>query len=263
MLKSLHVETMRRTNLDGGHAPHQLFQASTIGALLDGVYEGDVSFAELASQGDTGIGTLNGLDGEMIALDGKFFRADADGRINPIEEEAKTPFAVLADFQPSIDRKLAGSSTFEDLKSELDLILPHEGTVVVMCIDGAFGEITARSVPRQERPYRPLTEVIDDQHVFTIGPARGNLVGFRFPEWTAGIEVGGYHFHFIDEARERGGHVLDLVFRGGRLRAEVSSDLCVKLPRGIELGSPDLSTRTREAIEKTERGGVGGSNVGP
>ena len=59
---------------------HVLFQASTIGALLDGSYDGDLTFAELAERGDLGLGTLNGLDGEMIAIDGEFLRADVDGR---------------------------------------------------------------------------------------------------------------------------------------------------------------------------------------
>ena len=62
--------------------PHVLFQASTIGALLDGAYDGDLTFAELAEHGDLGLGTLNGLDGEMIALDGEFFRADVDGDVD-------------------------------------------------------------------------------------------------------------------------------------------------------------------------------------
>ena len=69
-IRSLHVETLREEDLHGGHEPHVLFQASTIGALLEGAYEGDLSFAELAEHGDLGLGTLNGLDGEMIALDG-------------------------------------------------------------------------------------------------------------------------------------------------------------------------------------------------
>ena len=78
-IRSLHVESMRRADLHAEHEPHVLFQASTIGALLDGAYDGDLSFAELAEHGDLGLGTLNGLDGEMIALDGGFFRADVDG----------------------------------------------------------------------------------------------------------------------------------------------------------------------------------------
>ena len=80
-IRSLHVESMRRADLHAERDPHVLFQASTIGALLDGAFDGDLSFAELARHGDLGLGTLNGLDGEMIALDGEFFRADVDGAI--------------------------------------------------------------------------------------------------------------------------------------------------------------------------------------
>ena len=84
LTRALHVETLRRGDLHAEHEPHVLFQASTIGALLDGAYEGDVTFAELAEHGDLGLGTLNGLDGEMIALDGRFFRADVDGRVGEV-----------------------------------------------------------------------------------------------------------------------------------------------------------------------------------
>ena len=103
-IRSLHVESMRRADLHAEREPHVLFQASTIGALLDGAYDGDLSFAELAEHGDLGLGTLNGLDGEMIALDGEFFRADVDGAIHPIPAEARTPFAVVTRFEPPIDR---------------------------------------------------------------------------------------------------------------------------------------------------------------
>ena len=79
-IRALHVETMREEELHAEHEPHVLFQASTIAALLDGAYDGDLTFAELAEHGDLGLGTLNGLDGEMIALDGYFYRADGRRR---------------------------------------------------------------------------------------------------------------------------------------------------------------------------------------
>lgn len=69
-IRSLHVESMRHADLHEEREPHVLFQASTIGALLDGAFEGDLSFAELAGHGDLGLGTLNHLDGEMIATGG-------------------------------------------------------------------------------------------------------------------------------------------------------------------------------------------------
>ncbi len=89
------------------------FQASTIGALLEGAYEGDLSFAELAEHGDLGLGTLNGLDGEMIAIDGRFYRADVDGKVGEVDAETRTPFAVVTSFEPTIDvaRSTGRSST--------------------------------------------------------------------------------------------------------------------------------------------------------
>src|SRR3954470_14447202 len=92
LIKALHVEALRHTELHAEHEPHVLFQASTIGALLDGAYDGDVTFAELAARG---WGTLNALDGEMIPVDGRFYRAELDGAINRVSPSAKTPFAVV------------------------------------------------------------------------------------------------------------------------------------------------------------------------
>ena len=85
-IRSLHVEAMRHADLHAERDPHVLFQASTIGALLEGSFEGDVSFAELAKHGDLGLGTLNHLDGEMIAIDGRFYRADVEGNVTELPD---------------------------------------------------------------------------------------------------------------------------------------------------------------------------------
>ena len=47
-----------------------LFQYSTIDALLAGVYDGEMTMEALRHKGDFGLGTLNGLDGELVVLDG-------------------------------------------------------------------------------------------------------------------------------------------------------------------------------------------------
>ena len=102
LVRALHVEALRRQELHAERAPHVLFQASTIGALLEGAYDGDVTFAELSEHGDLGLGTLNALDGEMIAVEGRFLRADVDGAITEIDPEARSPFAVLVWFAPTM-----------------------------------------------------------------------------------------------------------------------------------------------------------------
>jgi acetolactate decarboxylase len=252
-IRSLHVEALREEELHAGRHPHVLFQASTIGALLDGAYDGDLTFAELADQGDLGLGTLNGLDGEMIALDGRFYRADVDGSIHPVPPGARTPFAVVTQFAPTIDVELAGPLDHERLLARLDELVPDGASSCALRLDGHFAAVRARSVPRQRPPYRPLTEVVAEQRVFELADLAGTMLGFRFPAYAEGIEVGGYHLHFISEDRSRGGHVLDSRTLEARARIDPSDDLHVELPPGIGLDDPDLSAETHAAIAGVER----------
>jgi acetolactate decarboxylase len=254
-IRSLHVESMRRADLHAEQDPHVLFQASTIGALLDGAYDGDLSFAELAEHGDLGLGTLNRLDGEMIALDGEFFRADVDGRIHPIPADARTPFAVVTRFAAAVDVRIEGRLSHAELLARLDALAPAGAASCAIRLDGRFDLVRARSVPAQSPPYRPLTEVVADQHVFTLEDVAGTMLGFRFPAYVEGIEVAGYHLHFISDDRGRGGHVLDsLAAAGLRARIDPSDDLHVELPPRIELADPDLAAATHAAIERAEGG---------
>lgn len=252
-IRSLHVEALRRVDLDSGHDDHALFQASTVAALLDGAYDGDLTFEELAREGDTGLGTLNGLDGEMIALDGRFFRADVNGHLNEIEPGARTPFAVVTRFEPDREFEISGRLSLAELEDVLT-VDRSEAPVATFRIEGTFRSLVARSVPRQRPPYRALSEVVADQNVFELGPVEGTLIGFRFPAWAEGVEIGGYHFHFASRDLTRGGHVLDLELESATARVQHSDDLHVELPPGMELASPDLAASTHEAITRVERG---------
>ncbi len=254
-IKALHVETMRQEDLHAERDPHVLFQASTIAALLDGAYDGDLSFAELAEHGDLGLGTLNGLDGEMVALDGRFYRADVDGAIHPVGPDERTPFAVVAEFEPTIEATIAAPLAHEDLLARLEELIPIEAASCAIRIDGAFELVRARSVPRQSPPYRPLADVVNEQHVFELTDVTGTMLGFRFPAYAEGIEVGGYHLHFIDDDRCHGGHVLGSRSRNVRVRLDPSNDLHVELPPRVDLADPDLAAATHAVMEAVESAG--------
>lgn len=254
-IRSLHVESMRRGDLHAERDAHVLFQASTIGALLEGAYDGDLSFAELAEHGDLGLGTLNRLDGEMIALDGEFWRADVEGRVHAIAPEAKTPFAVVTKFEPTIEARLEGALAHPALLERLDDLVPAGASSCAVRLDGRFELVRARSVPAQEQPYRPLTEVVAGQHVFELRDVAGTMLGFRFPAYVEGIEVAGYHLHFVSADRSRGGHVLDSRAAAGlRARLDPSDDLHIELPPAIDLADPDLAAATHAAIVRAEGG---------
>src|SRR3712207_901145 len=118
LVGALHIEYLKKDDLgEDARSHHTLFQTSSIDALLEGKYDGDVSFAELEGCGDFGIGTLNALDGEMIALDGGFYQVKADGLAYVIDGRAKTPFAVVTFFEPNLFRTLETPLDLEDRKS--------------------------------------------------------------------------------------------------------------------------------------------------
>lgn len=252
-IRSLHVSSLRRRDLHAEHADHVVFQASTIGALLDGAYEGDLSIAELAEHGDHGVGTFNGLDGELIAVDGEFFRADHAGDVAPIPGETLTPFAAVAWFSPEVQFSVAAGSGLSGLSAEIDSRVPDSDASLAVRVDGQFALVRARSVPRQEPPYRPLTEVAADQTVFELTEVTGTLVGFRFPDQSAGIEAVGYHLHFVTADRQRGGHVFE--FRGGSelaVQVDTEAELRVELPSGVDLEAPHANAELRNALDQVE-----------
>jgi acetolactate decarboxylase len=232
---------------------HRAFQASTVAALLDGSYEGDVTFAELAGRGDFGIGTLDGCDGEMIAIDGRFLHADVEGTITPVDSGAKTPFAVLTSFEARhrIVLEAGEGLSFDAICAEIDGRVGHPEIVHAVRIDGSFERLHLRSVPRQHPPYKPLAEVLAHQSVFDFEGLEGTLVGFRFPDLGLGVGIAGYHLHFISADRTRGGHVLDCRATG-TLTAAVDDlpDLYVETPPGVEIGAGGVEAGAVDALER-------------
>src|SRR5215210_4372892 len=117
--------TAMKCAVDGGgeRLHHTLFQTSTVDALLEGKYDGDVSFAELEARGDFGLGTLDALDGEMICLDGNFYQIKSDGRAYPVDGRARTPFAVVTVFEPDMSETLSTPMSFEALCDYLNGVI--------------------------------------------------------------------------------------------------------------------------------------------
>src|SRR5216684_2704366 len=71
---------------------HTLFQVSTSGALVAGVYSGVVDVKAILDHGDFGLGTFANLDGEMVVLDGRVYQVQGSGRVS---KAAPTPARPL------------------------------------------------------------------------------------------------------------------------------------------------------------------------
>ncbi len=232
-LHALAVDTLRHDRVGFAGAAHELFQTSTVRALLGGAFDGDVTLEELLAHGDLGLGTLNGLDGELIVVDGEAFKAELDGTLTRPDKRSRTPYAVVVQFTPGRAEHFTDSLSGEAVEHRLWAgAAPPRGPEAIR-IEGSFETVSVRSVPRQTPPYPTLAEAISRQQVSELRDVAGTMVGFCFPDGLAGIEILGSHLHFASADRSRGGHVLGYVAGEVTVSLDDATGLHVELPPAV------------------------------
>ncbi|NLT50686.1 MAG: acetolactate decarboxylase [Ignavibacteria bacterium] len=231
-----------------------LTQFSTIDALLNGLYDGQFSFGEVIRSGDFGIGTFNALDGEMVLLDGEIFQITADGGVNLIDSSVTTPFSVSTFFDSDNHFKIDSCQSLEELIKILDSKIVSGNIFYAVKISGNFLYVKTRSVPKQNKPYLPLTEAAKHQTVFEKENLKGDLIGFYSPVYVKGINVPGYHLHFLSKDKTFGGHVLDVKIDKVECFLDEISSFKLILPDDDEFLNTDLSKDKEDELKSVEKG---------
>ncbi|MBC7441199.1 MAG: acetolactate decarboxylase [Ramlibacter sp.] len=232
---------------------HEIFQTSLMSALLDGVYEDEMTVRDLLGHGSFGIGTFNGLDGEMLIIGGICYQLRADGGVSKADLGAHTPYAVVTNFVPHLESDLPPGLLRTEASSFIDHMTATQNYMYALRIDGDFEWIRMRTVVKQQKPYRPMVEATDEDAIIELHDVTGVVAGFRTPLYEQGIGVPGCHVHFINDDRTAGGHVLDFKLRSGRAALCLGTDLRLQLPltdafRNANLSPDDLAWQ----LEKTE-----------
>ncbi|MCL6449529.1 MAG: acetolactate decarboxylase [Armatimonadetes bacterium] len=119
-------------------------------------------------------------------------------------------------------------------------------------IDGTFSYVKTRSVPEQAKPYPPLAEVTKNQPVFEMRNVRGTVAGFYCPPYVEGLNVPGYHLHFVAEDRRQGGHLLECSFQEGKVQMDQTREFYLTLLAGSDFAVADLTTGRAEELKKAE-----------
>ncbi|ORJ64037.1 acetolactate decarboxylase [Mycobacterium simiae] len=222
--------TLLEHQRDSADGADEVYQFSTIGALLDGVYDGDVTVADILRHGDFGLGTFNHLDGEMVILDGVCYRLRADGTATRAASTDRTPFAAVTRFRTDFDIHICNTANRSQVLGAVDRQIESVNLIYGIRISGRFRELHTRTVMEQHRPYPPLTEATGGQAETRFTDVSGVLVGFRTPQFQQGISVAGYHLHFLNTDRTGGGHVLDFTVDEGVVAVSGASQLHLSLP---------------------------------
>jgi acetolactate decarboxylase len=205
-------------------------QFSFVDALVAGLFEGAFTAAALHAAGDFGVGCGDALDGELVLVDGQLFRCPGSGGVMRVGPNELVPFAEVTRFEPTLVQAVTGPLDERSFEHLVDELVPSANLFYAIRVDGVFGRMTVRDAVRQERPFRGLADAVKDQHVASVTNTRGTLIGFRGPDVFQGLSVADFHLHYLDEAREFGGHATDYELVEGTLSIEAYSSFTVHLP---------------------------------
>jgi acetolactate decarboxylase len=187
--------------------PGTLFQVSTLDALLQGIYNGSLTVAQLKRHGDFGLGTFEGLDGEMIVVNGHVYHMRAAGILSEAGDDEVVPFAAVTQFRPEVQFTVNNLS-MADLSTALDTFLPSKNYFYAIRIHGNFTSMMTRAIPIQYVPYPPLSQLLPIQSIFSNTNVVGTAVDIRSPAFAAGINQVAHHYHFVSDDLKTGGHSL-------------------------------------------------------
>jgi acetolactate decarboxylase len=240
---SVNVPTNRET----------LYQVSTIDALQQGVFDGIQPVGELRHHGDFGIGTFDALDGEMIVLEGIVYQARADGSIHMAPDTLTTPFATVTYFENDFTLATDEPMNFSAFTLEMTDRLPTENMVYAVRMHGTFPSMKVRAIPVQQKPYPTLSEAAANQSVYSYTNATGSVVGCYTPVFFEGINVVGYHLHFISDDRQTGGHILDFTVPADtKVEYDITPEFTMVLPTSGDFTKVDLSQDLSEELAEIE-----------
>ena len=232
-------------------AHHTLYQVSTATALVEGIYQGAVRVGTLREHGDFGLGTFEDLDGEMVVVDGHYFRVRGDGSVQEVDDGVLSPFAVVTRFVPEPAVTLDQCPDMSHLTSEFDHLRKSDNVFYALRVDGKFDYVHTRAMCRTKEGV-PLVQAAAVQPEFEFRDVSGTLVGFWTPEYAKMFNVPGYHLHFVSTDRTRGGHLLQCRGENLRLQIQREGDYRIALPETEDFLKANLQRDPTAALAQAE-----------
>lgn len=236
---------------------NKLYQASTLNALMLGNFQGVTTVGGLLTKGSYGIGTFEGLDGELIALDGKVYNGKGNGSVEEYDKDEKSAFAVMYNISENAkDYSFQNITNLEQLKKELNRIINEDyknrNVFYVLKAEVTLNCVKVRSFYKQEEPYKTLPQLVSSQTEYTYENCKGYFVGVWCPKYVEGLNMPGWHLHFLSHDKTKGGHILEVDIKEAQITIEDKIDFQMVLPTNEEFKFINLNSDLRKDTEKVE-----------
>ena len=232
-----------------------IYQVALLQSLTQGYYDGIIKVSELKQHGDTGIGTFEGVNGEMIVLDGVVYQALSDGSVKVADDNETVPFSNVTFFDSDTSEELSNIADINSLKKKLTEKVEEKGKNLFSMVKmtGEFKKMLVRSELKQEKPYKTLDKALEtDQREFTYENIKGTVVALYCPDYMNGLNTSGWHLHFISDDKEKGGHILDLSFEKAKAEYDMVQEFDMKLTDNEDFQKTSLADDVSDAIKKVE-----------
>lgn len=248
-------EQSENTNSEAVTDRETIYQVALLQSLTQGYYDGIIKVSELKQHGDIGIGTFEGVNGEMIVLDGTVYQALGDGTVQVAADDETVPFSNVTFFDKDGSEELSDISNVDALKEKLNAMVEKNGKNLFYFVkmSGTFEKMNVRSELKQEKPYKTLDKALEtDQREFNYDNIKGTVVALYCPDYMNGLNTPGWHFHFISDDKTKGGHLLDLKFSKATAEYDATPEFDMCLTDNGDFQKMELSKDVSDAIKKVE-----------
>ncbi|WP_029542344.1 acetolactate decarboxylase [Selenomonas sp. AB3002] len=233
-----------------------LNQVALLQSLAQGYFGGTVKVRDMRSLGDVGIGTFEGLNGEMIMLDGTVYQALGDGRVVVADDKEAVPYATVTYFDNDISVRLSevkDKAAFEKILND-EVKKCGENSFYMIKLHTEFSYVLFRSEYGSQKPYPTLVEALKGKQTeFTAKNIKGTLVGLYCPNYMGGLNSTGWHFHFISDDRKQGGHILELSLKQGIVEFDKTDKFTMILHDDKEFHEMNLAKDMSKDIRSAEQ----------
>ncbi len=186
-----------------------MLQISTLTGLERGLFYPVTTVGWMKQNGNIGVGAFEGMDGELLILDGKAYNAMYSGEVVAVEDNSPIVYGAVAQLNPDRTESLKNIASYDQVQKSLEQLLPNKNIFYVFKVQATFNYLKVRSTAKQKLPYPGLADVVKNQSIFEFKNIKGTLIGFRCPAYIQGVYAPGFHLHFISDDRMKGGHVLE------------------------------------------------------
>jgi acetolactate decarboxylase len=233
-----------------------LFTVGVGAGLIGGLYDGFYPYTALKKHGNFGLGAPDKLDGELMIFQGNIYQTQHTGKTFVVDDKQLTPFAMVNFFHPDITITPHKAMSKATLFKYLDSLLTNINGMYAIHVSGKFSYLKTRAFPPvKEHQHTPLADMLPLQRFFEFTNCQGDLIGYRLPSFMDNTNIAGYHFHYLSQQKDAGGHIIDLTTEDIVIEIDLLDSYTIQVPATTDFEHFDFKKNREEDIKNVERGG--------